>query len=108
MDHRISLQEAVEMTSNFRSSTPAGMAYAEKFDAASVKAVLSQPGCISLRIYYGRRVNNTVHAIIVGVDTNGNDIVSSSITENNEGIILEDGVRCPPTCSGSGSSLLNP
>ncbi len=90
MNHAISLEQAITMASLYRSAIPEGMPVSETFDATSVNALLSQPGCTALRIYYGKKMDGTVHAILIGVNENGKDITG--------GIVLEEGQRCPPDC----------
>ena len=99
MEHFISLQEAIDMTSHYQVDVPAGMVNSEMFCKDSVLALLSQHGCASLRIYYGKQENGTIHAILVGVDENGADMVQTS------DLILEEGVRCPPFCPTTSSPL---
>jgi hypothetical protein len=125
MDHFISLDQAIQMTTTFRENRDKilapdykGAEYlpnAETFDRAPFDEVLRQPGCTSLRIYYGMDAELKVHAIIVGVGENGEDILpsvntsSATSTESSTSTtgtgIIEAGQRCPPGCS---SSLLNP
>lgn len=90
MDHLISLQQAAVMTALYRSFIPEGMPVAETFELDSVNALLSQPGCTALRIYYGRKTDGTIHAILTAVNKEGQDMA--------EGILLEEGNRCPPYC----------
>lgn len=90
MNHSILLEDAVAMTASYRLSIPAGMPVSETFELASINALLSQPGCTALRIYYGKKVDGNIHAILVGVDANGEDITG--------GVLLEEGYRCPPYC----------
>ena len=90
MNHSIALAQAITMTSLYRSSIPEGMPVSETFELASVNTLLSQSGCTALRIYYGKKEDGTIHAILVGVNEKGEDIT--------EGIILEEGQRCPPNC----------
>jgi len=99
MKHVISLQEAIDMTSLYRSNIPAGMANSETFKKESVVALLNQPGCVSLRIYYGKKENDTIHAILVGVNEKGEDMLQTS------DLILEDSHRCPPECPTPPSPL---
>lgn len=99
MKHVISLQEAIDMTSRYRSDPPDGMANSETFNKESVLAVLQQPECVSLRIYYGKKSDDSIHVILVGVDDKGADMIQS--TE----IILEEGQRCPPDCPSPPSPL---
>ena len=99
MKHVISLQEAIDMTSLYRSNIPSGMVHSETFSKESVSALLNQPGCVSLRIYYGKQKDDTIHAILVGVDEKGADMIQTS------DLILEEGQRCPPECPTPPSPL---
>lgn len=90
MNHSISLEQAVAMTSLYRSAIPEGMPVSETFGITSMNALLSQTGCTALRIYHGKQTDGTIHAILVGVNEKGEDIT--------EGILLEEGNRCPPYC----------
>ncbi len=99
MKHVISLQEAIDMTSRYQADIPAGMVNSETFHKESVLALLNQPGCVSLRIYYGKQNDDTIHAILVGVDEKGADMIQAS------DLILEEGYRCPPLCPDPPSPL---
>ncbi len=103
------------------------LAICETFDRADIDAVLAQRDCVAIRIYYGMDTSNKVHAIIVGVNSNNQDIVPSTesatstaastgiesgggsegvnqLLEDEGGIILENAYRCPTICP-PGSSL---
>ena len=77
------------------------LAFSETFNADDVKLLLSQPGCLGFRVRYGMDDKLWIHAILVGVDSEGNDIVI-----NNHGLglkddgeyVVENGNRCPPDC----------
>lgn len=99
MQHQISLQEAIDMTSRYQADIPAGMVNSETFNKESVSALLSQPGCVSLRVYYGKQKDGTIHAILVGVDEQGADMIQPS------NLLLEEGARCPPICPTASSPL---
>lgn len=108
--HIIPLATAVEMTARFRNNQnnilKPGYQNAniipvcETFTRSAVQALLSQSGCEALRIYYGMDENLKIHAILVGVNDNNADILpaQNSLSESSEGVILEDGQRCPPSC----------
>jgi hypothetical protein len=110
MNHFISLQEAIDMTSLYRQEQenilkPAYqnqniLARSEAFDRAAFDTLLAKNGCAGLRIYYGMDTSLKVHAIIVPIDENGNDILPSanSLTEEGEDDIAERGIRCPDSC----------
>lgn len=75
----------------------------ETIDRALVDSLLSQTGCSKLRIYYGMYEDQTVHAVLVGVDATDADILppsglSATNTTTEEGDIINQGYRCPPIC----------
>lgn len=116
--HRISLPQAIDMTTRFRQNRTsillpqyAGadiLARCETFDKSAFDWFLSNTDCVSIRIYYGMSPNLQVHAIIVGADSNGNDLLPDDGTirlkeavaaaDDDEPPILEDGARCPIEC----------
>ncbi|HMJ48488.1 MAG TPA: hypothetical protein VK498_14240, partial [Ferruginibacter sp.] len=69
----------------------------ETFDADAVYAILDQEGCKSMRIYYGMNEDHKVHAIIVGVNEENEDMLPA------EPVILEESIRCPTNCPPSSS-----
>lgn len=104
MQHQISLTEAIDLTTRYRNNPVADLPLCETFDRASVDALLAQAGCHSFRIYLGRKADNAVCSVLVAADANGQDILPTqrlSITADDDGIILEDAFRCPPTCPPS-------
>ena len=120
-NHFISLQTGIEMTTLYRQEKENILASAykdqnilpisETFDRAAFDTLLGETGCTAVRIYYGMSEDLLVHAIIVGVDENNEDIlpshenVLSNSAETDESI-LEQGVRCPEDCAPP--SPLNP
>lgn len=108
MNHLIPLQQAIEMTTRYRDERSSIVAPAhlnqdilpnsESFDVASVLAVINQPGCVSIRIYYGMSRDLKVHAIIVGVNNMDEDMLTVSGINMVDPPILEEGIRCPQQC----------
>ncbi len=102
MKHEIPLQTAIEMTSKFQRNQPAGMPRCETFERASIDRLLNAPGAAKLRIYYGIKEGNEVHAILVAADAADHDLLpgsSAAITGDEQPpVILEDSFRCPPHC----------
>ncbi|MCW3074604.1 MAG: hypothetical protein JWP69_1673 [Flaviaesturariibacter sp.] len=117
-NHFIPLDQAIEMTTIYREQMNEILnpeyqgqnilARCETFDRAPFDTVLAQPGCAGLRIYYGMDSELKVHAIIVGVNEDNEDMLplTSSVTGQGTGEntttddaeIIEAGNRCPVDC----------
>lgn len=77
------------------------LAYSETFNADDVRLMLSQPGCVGFRVRYGMDEQLWIHAILVGVDADGNDIVIHNPgfgLKDDGGYVVELAFRCPPDC----------
>ena len=114
MNHFINLQMASAMATMYRANRELVLAapyqnqnvlpICETFDRDAIDQLLDQTDCQALRIYYGMNEDFTVHAIVVGVDSNGADILPSggsvtlSASETEEDLIAENGARCPDVC----------
>jgi len=111
MSQFIPLQEAVAMTELYRNQkdvilSPSHkgqniLALCETFDRETIDAILAQPGCASLHIYYGMDKELKVHAILVGADSEGQDIlgIKKEGKEGDDGgLIAERAIRCPEEC----------
>lgn len=102
--HEISLQTAIEMTNRFRSAKPLQMPVSETFEMGAIKKLLDTNGCAFIRIYYGKKENGDIHAILVAADSENKDILPSSgpdfgeDDEDDGTVIIEDGYRCPTLC----------
>lgn len=89
-NHFISLELASELTKAYRENHPL-QTKAEFFGKDAILAILSQPGCVGIRIYYGQEPGNgQKHLIIVGAEQNQNDMYT--------GYIAERGKPCPSYC----------
>lgn len=121
-DHRIPLDKAKKMTRFLRDhrgqkNLPGQLGdiipICETFDRADFDALLAQPGCTGVRIYYGMDDALGLHAVIVGVDAQDRDmlptttttstgtgpmVTATETTTTEDFIILDDGIRCPPQC----------
>jgi len=87
-------------------------AVCETFDRKAFDALLAQPGCMGLRMYFGMNESNMIHTIVVGVNesnedmltpihTSSNAILSSILsdtTDDSMDPIIEQAQRCPPDC----------
>ena len=65
----------------------------ETFNKSSIEAILNQIGCVKMRVYFSMDENLLVKAVIVGVNEQDEDIL-----QQDEEIIVEQGLRCPPHC----------
>jgi hypothetical protein len=109
MTHEIPLEKAIEMTKRYRENRgsilapghkPAMLAICETFNKASVLALLNEGTCEQLRIYYGMDDQLNIHAILVGADAEGNDLLPAAdkAVAEEPPVILEDAQRCPSYC----------
>ena len=102
--HFISLSTAKELIGRYRENfedIPApeykdSLKYSSTFDAAAIKAILDQPGCVSFRAYYGMKEDHSICLVFFGVDANDNNIINS--TSGGEDVIVDFGKNCPPEC----------
>lgn len=103
MSHFISLSVAEVMTEKYRANKEDILKtqhqnlnilpLSETFAKAAFQALLNKSGCESLRIYYGMDDELKIHAIIVAVDEDNNDILNSQSDD-----IVDNGNRCPDLC----------
>lgn len=109
LNHRISLSQAVEMTTRFRTQItgilkPAFalqdlLPISETFKKSIFSDLAAQPGCVAIRTYLAMDDQSRVRLIFVGVDNDNHDIISDA--SEAKGLIFEYGQRCPPICSVS-------
>jgi hypothetical protein len=108
-NHFISVAAAAEMTSRFRANTATVLkteyanadilANCETFNKAAFDVYMNNSDCKAIRIYYGMDANLKVHAILVGVNEANEDMLPvSTLTEEDDPLLREDAVRCPPGC----------
>lgn len=101
-NHEISLQQAIDMTSQYRQKRPPDFPICETFEKDAINTLLSVAGCAFLRIYYGMKADGLVDAILVAADASGKDLLPaaspSAAVTTDEPVILEDGYRCPDDC----------
>lgn len=107
-NHQISLEVAVDMTTLYRENmqeilkdeyqNEGILANCETFSLSVLDSLQKIPDVAAFRIYYGMSTDLKIHAILVGVDANGNDILPSENSEEEGGEIFEEGQRCPTFC----------
>ncbi len=91
-DHTIAIEEASDLTRNYRMSAGKGAIKGGFFGRAAIEQVLNQEGVVGIRYYYAKENNDRPVLIMVGVDEFGKDLVN--------GFIAERSVPCPPFCGG--------
>ncbi len=78
------------------------LAIAELFNVEAVNAVAAVEGCAAIRVYYGMDAELKVHAMMVAVDRDSQDILPSGggliFVRDGGPPIIEEGQRCPPFC----------
>ena len=120
----ISLEEAARLTGNFRKQKESLIArefggknvlpICETFPRDAFDKLLSQQGCVGVRVYFGMDEENQVRLVVVGVDKEGRDMLASSSPvsnnklriastesggyEGDDNVIIENGARCPEIC----------
>src|SRR4051794_32757071 len=104
VNHFITLDEAIQMTTAYRASKDAIvkeeysesnlLAVCETFDRSAFDTLLSQEGCVSLRIYFGMNDDLKIHAIVVGVNESDEDQLPGAGSFK----IVEQAIRCPSNC----------
>ena len=119
MSHFISLEEAKKMTHaykakrkdlldpKYKDKEKKVLPTCESFERSAIEGLLKNPACKGIRIYYGLKNEDEMHAILVGYDAESKDILPASEIERTEGVegadgeILENGTRCPSHCPPS-------
>ena len=89
-DHHISLLEASSMTKAYREMYP-GQTKGHFFGKQAIIDILNQSSCVGIRIYYANDpLTGEKHLVIVGAESNMNDIC--------DGLLAERSRPCPTYC----------
>jgi hypothetical protein len=94
-DQVIAKSDASRITANFRKSTSTAAIKGLLFWNESLQKAMAQKGCVALRFYYAQKDDGTSALVVSGVDQEGNDIEA--------GVLVEEGLPCPPYCSTPGA-----
>jgi hypothetical protein len=89
----IALADASAQTKAYRTANP-GAIKAHYVGVKKLNDVLSQTGCVGIRIYYAINPSGTKEIMIVGVDANENDITT---------LVLDHTLPCPSWCGNANS-----
>jgi hypothetical protein len=85
----ISTEMAAELTGNHRQKN-LGQVQGYFYGKENLEAILSQEGCMGIRIYYGMNDEGVPQLVLVGADAAENDMLD---------VIVEIGAGCPPRCA---------
>jgi hypothetical protein len=91
-DHRIDLNEAVDLVHRYQASVPAGSHLASAYHTSAFRTLLSQPGCEGIRIYRALHEDGSPTLVMVGVDLQGQDL------KQDEHAFMQNTSDCPPVC----------
>ena len=86
----ISFQETIGLIKTYERIAASDAVIAQYFGKDIVDKILAQPGCVGVRMYYGKHANGKRGVIILGVDKYGKDIVT--------GVLAMPAIVCPPYC----------
>jgi len=92
-DHSITLEEAAELTANYRDNAGENPCLAGFFGQEALKGILGQEDCVGIRIYYGEESDGTPKLVLVGAKANEDDMTGGKICEKH--------LPCPPYCGSS-------
>jgi hypothetical protein len=86
----ITLADARKLKANYKEQAPPNAVIGGLFWKEYVEQVLNQADCVALRYYYGLKDDKTPVIILVGVNSEGNDLTN--------GVMIEYELPCPPYC----------
>jgi hypothetical protein len=123
-EHTIELKAAIELVRRYRKYSGPAAEKGGYFWAEPIRRMLSEPGVVGMRYYHGVDENGGYHIILLGVDSDGRDVVKhvsgggARAVPGGEGAVLESSARsgggpaadgqlqnhfpCPPWCPPDG------
>lgn len=105
--HRVTLQEAVDLTTRYRNNHPSDSFICETYENVAIQELLAVPGCAYLRIYLGRKADDSIVTVLTAVNEKNEDILpletagvraEDTQVATDGPVLLEDGYRCPESC----------
>lgn len=94
-DQEITLSAGHDLTKKYRDNNP-GQILGHYFSKKTLNSILMQTESVGARIYYAEGADGTKELVIVGVDTNENDLV--------QGFVGDRTYKSPPH-TGNANSL---
>lgn len=99
----IPLATAKQWTANYRATIKPGETEAHYFGAEIIRRLLDENRSVGIRIHYAIDDNGKKQLLLVGVDSEGNNLLPKEGPEANaaEGdpIVVNHSHPCPPYCS---------
>jgi hypothetical protein len=89
-EHTITLEEAKGLIEKYQQSEGGEDILAGYYGKTFVLSVLNQEGCVGIRVYNGRKEDGKLEFVIVGVDSDGEDL--------KDGVMGNRSIPCPPHC----------
>lgn len=93
----IALEKAAEWTANYRASVPEGTTKAHYIGKDGLNEILTQDGCMGIRIYYAIDDNGKKQIVLVGANADENDMTE---------LVYDATLPCPHICDNAGSPLM--
>ena len=102
----ISLKQAVGMTTEYRNCKdsilaegvdPSVLPICETYEKSDFETLINQTGCVKVRVYFGMKDGKAISTLIVGVNAENEDMISSTNPAYTD-VILDDAERCPNMC----------
>ncbi|MEN9973662.1 MAG: hypothetical protein RIS20_2009 [Bacteroidota bacterium] len=87
----VTLSDASRWTANYRNTIQSGEVIALAAGKDKLIELLDQSECMGVRMYYAINDEGEKNLVIVGVDSNGDDMV--------DGLLLDRLIPCPKMCS---------
>lgn len=92
----IDLSSAADLTKNWRDNRPT-FPRGFYFSKTCFDQLLTQGGCVGIRTYCAESATGEMKMVMVGVDSNGDDILGSTP------LVMDYAEPCPATCSSANS-----
>ena len=90
--NEITLAEAITMTHAYQNdSLFSGQTISAKITNAAYLDIINQTGCVEVRTYFAKNEAGALTLVMVGVDTNGNDMTAGKIMNRHQ--------LCPIECA---------
>ena len=94
-DHSYDWDDAKKLTKKYRDQMSPGDRKGGYFSKAAIQSLLDQDKCVGIRYYYGLDDNDDQVMVVVGVESDENDLVGGTY------ICLEASMPCPPYCGNN-------